>query len=182
MQAMDTSVELDARLFDGHTTRTRRTHPQRLQRYHARTRSAWRLTRRGFNAARCRLAPAGLRQGERVLHLPSPPGLATPWCAGSLPLCRATVASPAAHTAGRRACRTRAEPHAHAMSRPSNPPHAVCRAWACARWRLATRRARALQRAAARGSTGRRAAWLLCRRPTPLFSTKILIPNVGTSP
>ena len=137
MQAMDTSVELDARLFDGHTTRTRRTHPQRLQRDHARTRSAWRLTRRGFNAARCRLAPAGLRQGERVLHLPSPPGLATPWCAGSLPLCRATVASPAAHTAGRRACRTRAEPHAHAMSRPSKPPHAVCRAWACARWRLA---------------------------------------------
>ena len=121
MQAMDTSIELDARLFDGHTTRTRRTHPQRLQRDHARTRSAWRLTRRGFNAARCRPPPAGLRQGERVLHLPSPPGLASPRCACSLPLCRATVASPAAHDPGRRAWRTRAEHHARAMPYPCQP-------------------------------------------------------------
>ena len=115
MQAMDTSIELDARLFDGHTTRTRRTHPQRLQRDHARTRSAWRLTRRGFNAARCRPPLAGLRQGERVLHLPSPPGLASPPC-------RATAASPAAHDAGRLARRTRAEHHARAMPQPCQPP------------------------------------------------------------
>ena len=74
--------------------------------------------------------------GDHAQADTQPGDLASPPPARSLPR-RATAASPAAHTAGRRACRTRAEPHAHAMSRPSKPPHVVCRAWACARWRLA---------------------------------------------